>query len=97
MPNGAATPTVSPAAQPAATVAESTPVFVDSSGRRQRRILRFAYLFGLAALAFVAATMISAFGGRVTPAGTPSAPLPAGGVAPPATVSVPALPGATGR
>ncbi|GGJ82109.1 hypothetical protein GCM10010123_09840 [Pilimelia anulata] len=71
-----------------------TPVFVDSTGRRRRRLARTAYLFGVLSVAYLVFTAMSAFGGSVTPGGPPADPGP--GISPTAPRAVPSpvvLPG----
>ena len=54
---------------------EPPPVFVDSSGRRKRRLRRFAYALCVAALLLVAVLWLSQAGDDVRP--TPMSPVPA--------------------
>ena len=51
------------------------PVFVDSSGRRKRRLRRFAYALCVAALLLVAVLWLSQAGDDVRP--KPMSPMPA--------------------
>ncbi|WP_329383147.1 hypothetical protein OG625_20835 [Streptomyces sp. NBC_01351] len=56
-------PRVRVAAPSAAEAAEPSPVFVDSSGRRQRRVRRLGWLLVVPAAAYVVLVLSSLFGG----------------------------------
>ncbi|MBW5482786.1 hypothetical protein [Streptomyces bambusae] len=76
---------------PAAPAPEAGPVFVDASGRRQRRVRRWAYLLVLPAAAYVVLVVSSLLGGPTVqspflpsaqPPHTPRPPGPAAGTTP---------------
>jgi hypothetical protein len=72
------------------------PVFVDPSGRRQRRVRRLGRLLVIPAAGYVALLLSAAFGGPSVE--SPYLPLPAAGGHGPGTATTgPAAPGATGR